>query len=423
MALDILEANPTMGKSVRNHVAPLLRFLKDSNAIKRRINFYHGESPKRAPLTSGRFGSLSGCAWTPAPHWRNWNGICGRSTIRTTLRNSCLIFAEISRARPTPHNTQGLRDVGIWGNVGLLLKMLRLTLAHVRYEDDIRHDGVYRPGARDHAEHFRGALFNHLVTECSGEEAHRAMMELSADTAIDKHTRGVLRVYARRCAEKDVKSSVWKPAEVVAFANDMTPPLRDPNKFFQWFLFILDNIKSNWEGGNYSPKDQIHSEKDAQISAARDLENISGGKFTVIRENDVIDDKEPDLQIQPCGGDSVVSVEMKIANKWSFRQLQDALETQLPQYLCDPKARHGILLLVYKSEKKWKISSRLVNFAELTEALGNQAKELAGKMEGVDDIRVIGIDLSKAEKQNPPPRSPRKKTSKAPSAKPRKRKT
>ena len=430
MALDILEKNPAVGRSARSNVSRLLRFLKDDNAIERKVNFYRGRIAQQDAIDEQSF-------WLA--EWMRVDANAALEELERHLRereidnpdhakkfmvNFCGSFGDETRTR----NTQGLREAGLWGNISRLRKMLHLTFQYVRYEDDINRagGGVFSPEIRDDAQDFRDTLFNHLVARCSGEEAHRAMIELSADTALDDYTRGIFRMRARRCAETDAKIPAWEPDEIVVFANDMTPPLRDPSNFFQWFLSILNKIKSDWEGGDFSPKDQIHIEEDAQILAARDLENISGGKFTVIRENEVINRKKPDLRIQPCGGGSVVPVEMKIADKWYFHQLQDALETQLPQYLHAPQARHGILLLIYKGRKKqgWETPfNSSANFAELTDMLGNQAKELAGKIGGVDDIRVIGIDLSKAEKPNSPPRDPRKKASKAPSAKHRKRKT
>ena len=410
MVLDILEASPAVGISARYYVSHLLRFLKDDDATKRKVNFYRGRIAKKDAVDEQ---ALWLAEWMRVDadaaleelerHVRKFDN---PDEAKKFMANFCGNFGEETRG----HNTQELREAGLWGNAGILLKMLRLTLAHVRYEDDNRHDGVYTPDIRDYAQDFRGALFNHLITECSGEEAHRAMMALSTETALDERTRGVLRVYARRCAENDAKSEsfAWELAEVVGFANDMTPPLRDPNKFFQWFLCVLNKIKSGWEGGNFSPKDQIHNEEDAQTLAAHDMEIMGERKFSVIREDAAIDRKKRDIRIQPYGGDSVVSVEMKMVGEkqGTLSTLRKALEKQLPQYLHDPNARHGILLLIYKGRKsrKWRIPSNFsANFAELTDALGNHAKELAGKMKGVDDIRVIGVDLSTTEKPNLPP--------------------
>ena len=430
MALDILEANPAVGRNARSDVSRLLRFLKDDDTTERKVNFYRGQIALKNDVDEQSFWlaewmrvDADAALEELARHLRK---ISNLDDAKKFMVNFCGSFEDETRA----HNTQGLREMGLWGNISRLRKMLHLTLQHVRYEDDFNRagSGAYIPEMRDHAQSFRGALVNHLISECSGEEAHHAMMELSVDTAPNDHMRGIFRVYARARAEKDAKFSAWKPDEVVAFANDMTPPLRDPNNFFQWFLLVLNKIKSDWEGGDFSPKGQIHSEEDAQIQAAHNLKIMGEGKFIVTREDVVIDRKERDLRIQPCGSDNVVSVEMKIIGEkqGTFSTLRKALEKQLPQYLLDPKTRHGVLLLIYKGSKKrrWKIpSNSSANFAELTDALGNQAKELTGKIGGVDDIRVIGIDLSQAEKSNPPPRNSRKKASKAPSAKPRKRKT
>ena len=430
MALDILEENSRVQKSAQYDVARLLQFLKDDDAAKRRANFYCKQIAEKDDIVEQSFwlaewvrvDANTALAELERHLWK----IDNLDEAKKFMENFCGSVGNEMRA----HNTQELCEMGLWSNISRLQKMLRLTLTHVRYEDDINRagSGSSSPKIRDHAQDFRRMLFNHMVAECSGEDAHRAMMELSADADLDDRTRGVLRTYARRCAENDGKFSAWNLDKIVAFANDMTPPMDNPNTFFQWFLHVLDDLKINWEGGDFSLKDKIYKEEDAQIQAANHLQITGKGKFIVTREDVVIDRKERDLRIQPCGGDSVVSVEMKIIGEkqGTFSTLRKALEKQLPQYLLDPKTRHGVLLLIYKGSKKrrWKIpSNSSANFAELTDALGNQAKELVGKIGGVDDIRVIGVDLSTTEKPNPPPRSSRKKASNAPSAKPKKRKT
>ena len=405
IALNALEENFAMGKKARLYVSRLLRFLKDGDAAERKIGFYCKRIAETDDIDEQSFWLAewmrvnAGAALEELERYVRVRDISNSHDAKKLMVNFCGSFWDEIRG----HDDQGVRETELWDNIGLLLKLLWLTFTHVRVKDDITYeDGEeHSYGTRERAQRFRGALFHHLIAECSGEAAYHAMMELSKHTALDASMHGFLRMRARGCAENDAdsKSSAWKLAKVVAFANDITPPMDDPNKFFKWFLLILNELKSDWEGGDFSPKSQIHSEEDAQIQAARDLEKISREKFTVTRENEVIDRKKPDIRIQPCGGDSVVSVEIKIADNWSFHQLQDALETQLPQYLRDSKAQHGILLLVNKGGKKWKNSSSLANFAELTEELGNQAKKLAGNIEGVDDIRVIGVDLSQAKKK------------------------
>ena len=429
MALNILEANPAVGRNARYYVARLLRFLKGDDATKRKVNFYRGRIAKKNAVDEQTF-------WLT--EWmrvdadaaleeleRHLQEIDNSDDAKKFMVNFCGSFGDETRA----HNTQGLREVGLWGNISRLRQILHLTLQYVRYEDDINRagGGAYIPEIRDHAQDFRGALFNHLVSECSGKEAYHAMIKLSAAPALDDHTRGILRVYARKCAEREARAKLLfeSPAEIAAFAEKHTPPFRQPSIFFQHILSVLEELQDNLENGDFSnaPLLALGNEAEAQLWFADRLRERGRGVFTVDREETVIRGNKPDIRVRSVEGDGVVSVEMKIADNWSFGQLQDALETQLPQYLCDPKTRHGILLFVYKGKKKWKISSHLANFAKLTETLDNHAKELVGKKKGIDDIRVIGIDLSQAEKSNPPPRSSRKKASKAPSTKPRKRKT
>ena len=401
MALDILEEHSLLQKGSQTYVSRLLHFLKDGDSAARRACFYRG---RIADADGGDERPFWLAEWTRMDAGvalkelkRRLRDIGDREAAKKFMTVFCGSLGDETRAR----DAEGLREAGLFDNVGNLQEILRLTLAHIRDEDDIERvgRGVFTPGIRDHAQDFRRVLFNHLVSGCSGEEAYRAMMELSSDKALDKHTREVLRMHARRCAENDAESPAWTPAEVVRFAEERTPPLREPNQFFQWFLFVLNELVADMEGGDFSVASLINSEEDAQKVFAARLQDMGKGKFIVAREDVVIDRKERDLRIQPVGSDSVVSIEMKIVDgeQGNFSQLRNALEKQLPQYLRDPKARHGVLLVIYKGGKKrgWKIpGNNSANFAELKQVLDIRAQEMARESEGVDDIRVVGVDLS-----------------------------
>jgi hypothetical protein len=87
---------------------------------------------------------------------------------------------------------------------------------------------------------------------------------------------------------------------------------------------------------------------------------------------------------------------VKIADDWRFAQLTTALETQLiGQYMKDPGARHGVLLLIYARKKQsWANGKeRVVGFNALIDYLQWQAKDLQARRAEIEGIEVVGIDF------------------------------
>jgi hypothetical protein len=88
-------------------------------------------------------------------------------------------------------------------------------------------------------------------------------------------------------------------------------------------------------------------------------------------------------------------VELKIAGRWTAKQLRERLENQLVgQYMRE--ARHGTFLLVNrggrKDRKRWGIDGKMQDFARLTNWLAGEAESLL-KERDIEGLRVIGIDL------------------------------
>ena len=408
IALDVLEENPTAGRGAWHYVSRLLHFLKEGDGAKRKVRFYRRRVDETDDIAERPFWLAE---WMRADAnaalnelERHLLDISNPDDAKKFMVNFCGNLGDEMRAQ----DAEALREAGLLNNVALLRKTLHLTLAYVRYKDDIDRagGGVYSPGIRDHAQDFRRVLFNHLV-ECSGEDAHRAMMALSEDKNLDNRTRETLRVYARRCAEKAAEAEFpfENPAKVVAFAKGSVQPFHAPGaSFFQRVLSILDELRDNLENGDFSEAESLSSgdEKTTQTWFAARLEERGKGRFGVNRESEVVRGKRPDIRIRSDKGGRMISIEVKIADRYSFAKLREALRKQLPQYLRDPKARHGILLLVHNGKKRgWKTpSKKSANFAEVREALESEAKQLAPEMKGVGDIRVVGVDLSLAGKKN-----------------------
>jgi hypothetical protein len=103
------------------------------------------------------------------------------------------------------------------------------------------------------------------------------------------------------------------------------------------------------------------------------------------------------------GFDAPVPVELKLADNWTGPALFERLENQLcGDYLRDSRSSRGIFLIVYRGEKQsWEIpgTKHAVTFGGLCDALQQSWSRLSGNFSGVDDITVIGIDLTTREKR------------------------
>lgn len=110
------------------------------------------------------------------------------------------------------------------------------------------------------------------------------------------------------------------------------------------------------------------------------------------------DAKRPDLRWTSSTFPGAFPTELKIADNWSGPHLFERLERQLAgAYPRDGASSLGIYLLVWRGVKpKWELlDGRVVDFPSLIAALQAHWKSVADTHAGVEEIEVIGIDLTK----------------------------
>jgi hypothetical protein len=93
-----------------------------------------------------------------------------------------------------------------------------------------------------------------------------------------------------------------------------------------------------------------------------------------------------------------VPAELKLAERWTGPRLFERLEVQLSgDYLRDNRSARGIFVLANRTKgRRWQLPhGDLVDFDRLLEALRAHWSLIAGKHPHVEDLAVIGIDLSK----------------------------
>lgn len=181
-------------------------------------------------------------------------------------------------------------------------------------------------------------------------------------------------------------------------------------------MLRLFDYKHHLEDGNDSTASVV-------IVAEREsvLRNLIGvwcndrsrGRYLIPQELELPDAKRPDLWWTASTFNGPVPTELKIADNWTGPKLFERLENQLAgDYLRDDASVRGIYLLVWRGlQKRWQLpNKKWVNFDGLVTALRSHWASVKGAHPRVEEIKVIGIDLTKrAVAPTPAKKSPAKK--------------
>jgi hypothetical protein len=273
---------------------------------------------------------------------------------------------------------------------------------YVRQEDDIDRAGrgVYSPELRDDAQDARNALVS-FIRETPGKEAFLALLDISRVHPVET-TRPWMAFHAKEKATLDADASAWSPSQVRDFHDrlDRTPT----NHRDLWYLAVdrLLDLKHDLEEGDASIASilqPVAKETEIRKYIGNWCRECSGGRYVIPQEEELADAKRPDLRFHGVGFDGPVPAELKLADKWTGPHLFERLEIQLcGDYLRDKRSSRGIFMLVYHGTKtSWDLPNgkRAESFDALIDALQNHWTILSPQFSGVEDIKVIGIDLTK----------------------------
>lgn len=276
------------------------------------------------------------------------------------------------------------------------------TLMHkyIRRNEDIHHDDgrVYTPGLREEAQNARDNLVN-LLKEIPGKESFTALNEL-AKVHPEEDSRHWMRHYAKTRAEQDSDIGPWSLEQVKDFNEKIERTPSNHRELAELAELRLLDLKDDLEHGDSSIADilqQITHETGMRKFIGRELREKAFGRYSIPQEEELADAKSPDLRLHGMGFDGPVPVELKLADNWSGPKLFERLENQLcGDYLQDDRSNRGIYLLVYLGDKtSWDLpDGNRVDFSELIVALEKHWQHISPVFPEVDDITVIGIDLT-----------------------------
>jgi len=288
------------------------------------------------------------------------------------------------------------------------LKSLYLLMhEHIRCQEDINRagTGAYSPGLRDDAQDARNSLFN-LLNQIPGKESFLALNDI-AKLHPEEASRPWILLHAKTKAEQDGDIEPWSPSQVRDFNEELERTPSTHRELAELAVLRILDLKDDLEHGDSSVADILQTvtqETDIRKYIGRELREKALGRYSIPQEEELADAKRPDLRLHGVSFDGPVPVELKLANNWSGPKLFERLENQLcGDYLRDKRSSRGIFVLVYRGDRGgWDLpdSNNRIDFAGLTTALQDHWWRISTKFSNVDDITVIGIDLTKRSSWN-----------------------
>lgn len=279
----------------------------------------------------------------------------------------------------------------------LLLRLVRLANRHVRFEDDLHHDGVYSPVPRNHAQHGRSALESALLG-IKGPGAWEIKMQFAEDSEVARHRDRIRAIALEKLAE-DWDAVVLSEADVLQLEreHDFSPTSRVE------MAALLDTRLADIEDlllQDASPRElwaTISIERLLRRALAAELQKMARSAYVVNQEAVTGDEKESDIRLTSTAAQLEAVIELKIGeNGYSFSDLQDALRTQLVgKYMTPEHRRVGCLLISVSTDRYWKDpdTGNRIEFDEVIARLNAEAAALAANLGYGAFVTVRGLDL------------------------------
>ncbi len=258
---------------------------------------------------------------------------------------------------------------------------------------------VYRMNENDNADHARSAVFSRFAkTPCAA--TYQALLRLQSNPNCPIPS-ARLRALAKDRAIQDSEGAPWVPSEPLAFEEHHETAPRTAKDLRSVLVSRLEVMQRDLLHGDFAQGLTLKSrpkEVDVQNWVADRLRLKQGRAFSVEREPHVINEKEPDVRIRAKATDASVAMEIKVAESWALRELDDALEVQLcGRYLRASDGRYGVLLLVHQNArpKGWEdTGGNYLSFAEVVARLSARAAVIAGTDHDSPQPDVAVLDVS-----------------------------
>ena len=318
----------------------------------------------------------------------------------TKASNAVLIFASVFGDSYRSGSRPDFSSIPIEERADILFQLVTRAYEAVHPSSDIRHDGAYTLGTRDHAEGARSFLFEQLV-ELGVHQTHSALHKLAGMdnfASMKDHLRQMAIEVAAKASEPEPM-----PLEVLRSLDEEQNLLPTDNRsIHKVMLDRLDDffhfVKES-EFSNRKTLQRVKEEPELRRNIAGWLNNHSCSAYTVTQEAVKKGEKRTDIRLMSSYKDIETTIELKLDDKgyrWSGSKLENALRRQLvEQYLNHERCRSGCLLICMRESRKWKNphSGKRMNLTETVAWLQGIADEIM-KERAELLITVKGLDLS-----------------------------
>ena len=114
-----------------------------------------------------------------------------------------------------------------------------------------------------------------------------------------------------------------------------------------------------------------------------------------MREPEVTRKKKPDIRLVHPACDGPITLEIKIAERWSTLQLEHALRAQLVgTYMQANNSRFGALVVCSSGPaKKWEVGGKDVAFQDLVAHLQTQAEAITELDGHINGLAIVAFDF------------------------------
>ncbi len=299
------------------------------------------------------------------------------------------------------HHQQLLIQVPDFRQPKFLSDFIPWIFRYLSLATDPQHSGAHQVLPRDEAVIFRTSLVR-LLAFNPAPEAAAALQQILLAPEVASSRDWLLQVIDQQ-AQASADDFRLQPDDVFELFKRHERMPRSRADLFELAQRRILTFKENVELNENSLRHEVHLadwvEHDYQFWIKKYLDEKSLGRYTVTAESEVDPGKFPDLRIENANVSGAVFVEIKVANKWTYNELIQALESQLVgQYLRAESAQHGIFLLFHNGVDKnnWNPdASPKLDWLDLLKNLKDKARLILTARCDIERIAVIGIDVRK----------------------------
>lgn len=283
------------------------------------------------------------------------------------------------------------------------LMLLAYRIVRIEEDRDRANKGVYSPDERDEAQEARSAAFKALVS-MPGAATFQAILRL-IDTPEFPIPASRLRALAYDRAAEDAEHTAWAAGEARQVEERFERPPVTDRELQLVALQRLEDLQHDLIHGDFqqgTTLSALPNEPAVQTWMADRLWHLRANAYSVAREAHVADEKEPDLRFAAKASDATVAVEIKVAESWTLKDLEDALVVQLcGQYLRAQGGRYGILLLVHQvpRPKGWELpDGTYLDFEAVAQRLRGLAAAIRSESPTSPQPEICVVDVSSCAK-------------------------